>query len=173
LRISGVAVCVTDAVNVAVAVRDAVNVRDALTVAVGVGVLLVVAVLLGVNVLVGVVVLLGVNVLVGVAVLLGVDVSLGVDVILGVNVVLGVTEGVIVGCPTKALVTALPASMIPGPHLPAVVHAFAALSAGKVVTLASLVIYVAIVSTDALGINPYNNAATPDTCGVAMLVPCI
>lgn len=115
----------------------------------------------------------GVAVLLGVSVSEGVRVILGVSVILGVRVILGVGVTVIVGAIASAAKTALPASIIPVPHFPAIVQLFALLSVGKVVTLANVVIYAVIVSTDALGSKPYNSAATPATCGVAILVPCI
>jgi hypothetical protein len=176
LRISGVAVreSVGERVTVSERVIDAVRVCDGERVTDAVRVLVGVGVSDGVT---GVAVLLGVNVSDGVSVILGVNVSDGVSVILGVNVILGVVVTVMVGATANASVTAFPALMIPVPHFPTVVHAFAALSAGKVVTLASFVIYAVTVSTavaaDRLGNSPYKSAATPATCGVAILVPCI
>ena len=112
----------------------------------------------------------GVNVNVGVDVSEGVNVNDGIDVSEGVNVNDGTRLGVAVTAPTWAAATAARALAIPLPQR-LVVHGTEPLSAGKAVTLPCM--RAKIWLTDALGSTPYNKAARPAACGVAMLVPCM
>ena len=149
---------------VATGVFDGVRVSLGVNVSLGVSVIVAVSVAVGVDVIVAVSVCVGVNdgctVFVAVAVDVAVEVTEGLSVAEGDTTADGVTV-VLVFC---IAAVANPAFKIPAPHIVVV-----QLLTGNAVTFARIIARISV--TVAEGLIPYSNAATPATCGAAMLVP--